>query len=151
TLPMHVRLGSYDTTAPAVTVTAANPFGTTPTLAGNATFTNDLLPFRLLDSHNTVGLLNRFQTWANGFRGSAIFTTPIPFTQGRTLGDVFGFGTALANRLTGALSYDATPTFLSAQQLADQLDVLFELPGGRVRASYNPATKDVGFRVDFTE
>jgi hypothetical protein len=155
TLPVYGRLNGYDfaTAGPRVNLHTGDLFTIPPTV--QLVNFDRLLPFSNMDPHTFLATLGHLGTWLGQFRGSAaLSTTPIPFTRGRTIGDVFkldeAFTQELLNRLTGSDGGHDVPTFMTAQELASQLAERLGLDPQFVNAQYYPATNELTYHVRFT-
>jgi Ca2+-binding RTX toxin-like protein/streptogramin lyase len=151
TLPVRATLGNYTVSGnPALTVSAADIFsGAAPTISANADF-NPLRGFKDLTPQSIFGLLKELGGWVSDFRGASVFTTAIPFAQGKTLGDLLNFGQAFVDKLTGPLeSSPGVFSFSSAQDLASRLAAMLQLPASVISPNYDPATKELTYHVRF--
>jgi hypothetical protein len=154
-LIIDASLGGYDfaTTSPRITASSTNLF-TVPPVVQVQNF-DHLIDFSYVDPHAVLGTLGQLGTWFAQFRTSAAFQTPIPFTQGKTIGDVFKLDELFSEQFlqkftTTNDSGDVVPTFATAQDLADQLATQLGLDPQFVHAQYDPNRRELTYHVKFS-
>jgi intracellular sulfur oxidation DsrE/DsrF family protein len=90
--------------------------------SANASLSDELYNFGNLTPQQLLNLLGSIGDWANTFRSSAIFNTPIPFTSGATVGDALDFATVIGSKLVSNLQ---TPTVLLTASKAPDFAAAF--------------------------
>ena len=122
TASLKVAHGTYDFTMggqPEVTIVDNNLFTTPPSIS--YTHFDTLLSFQNLSAASLLLALDQLSAYLAEFANSPAFNTPIPFTQGTTLGSLVNVAFAYANQLSGLTAPSGAPAFSSVQQL-EQVD-----------------------------
>ncbi len=123
TASLQTSRGTYDFTAggqPELTIVNSDLFSGTPPTITETNFST-LLSLQNLSAASLLLALDQFSSYLGSFTNSAVFTTPIPFTQGTTLGSLVNLGAAYANQLIGLTAAQGDPAFDSLQNL-EQVD-----------------------------
>src|SRR5262249_18181989 len=113
--------------------------------------------------------LNQLGTWFGQFSGTSVFSTPIPFARGQTLGSVLNLGTAVLSKFglgtdpntvpadsplqqvrTFMGTQSLAPSFQTAQDLVSKLATALGVNASVINPQYDPASKDLTFHVHFT-
>jgi len=123
TLPVNGSFAGEEITGDIV-IADGNVFDRT---SANAALSDELYNFGNLTPNQLLNLLGSIGDWANSFRSSALFQTPIPFTSGATVGDVLDFATMISEKLVKNLQ---TPQVLLTAPAAP------DFTGGFTNASF---------------
>ncbi len=108
----------------------------------------DFLDFNNLTAQGVLAALEQLCAWLDQFGDTALFGTEIPFTDGRTIGDVLDLKQAFVARLTGPVqSQSGQPSYANAQELAEQLALSLGVDPSVVAANYDPATDELTFHL----
>ena len=104
----------------------------------------NLMNFASLRATDLAELLKGIVNALDRFRADPVFTRPVPFAQGKTLGDVFGFLDVAGSRL-GRLSFN------TVQELTVRLARDFGLSDSAFRPHYDAARQELTFRINLTQ
>ncbi|MEY3231156.1 MAG: Bifunctional hemolysin/adenylate cyclase precursor, partial [Planctomycetota bacterium] len=151
TLPISATIGGYSFPgAPSITLTA-NPFsGAAPTLTTNSAFA-EMANFKNLSPVQLLSMVDHIGTMLDNLAGTSVMSTPIPFTQGLTVGGALDFAQAFAARVTDALrDPGGVPIFDSVQTFATNLATVLGLPAGTIAPQYDPTENRFSYRLQFS-
>jgi hypothetical protein len=168
-LPLQASLGNFTPASTTLTISSGNLFnGAGPTITTDTNF-NALGDFSNLSASQLLSNLNQLGTWFNQFSGTSVFSTPIPFARGQTLGSVLNLGTAVLSKFglgtdpntvpadsplqqvrTFMGTQSLAPSFQTAQDLVSKLAMALGVNASVINPQYDPASKDLTFHVHFT-
>src|SRR5205085_1728417 len=133
---------------PTIRITDSDLFADPPPTFSAENF-EQFLNFSLLTPQSGIGLLDQLGSWLDQFRDTSVFQVKVPFT-GLTLGKLLDLRQAFLARVRPLLeSSPGTPSFNTAQELAEQLVGL--IGGDPTAVHYDPTTHLLTYRIQFTE
>ncbi|WP_428938046.1 hypothetical protein [Fontivita pretiosa] len=147
-LPFRVSLAGVKSEAePVLKISSSDLFGSAPQVT-TENF-DRLLDFRNISASNMLALLRQLAAGLGRISDSPVFDVPIPFTS-KSLGEAIDFAASATTKLTDPLvDSSGQPNFTSAQDLAVRLAVALGLDPSTINLRYDPATKDLTYRVSF--
>ncbi|MCX5671296.1 MAG: hypothetical protein NTU94_08280, partial [Planctomycetota bacterium] len=141
-LPLQASLGGWSTPVgpgqPKIAISDTNLFDGPGSSFSFNPVVDLALPsvegFGQVSSASMVGLFGQLGSWLGNFQASSILSTPIPFTSGKTLGNILGLDATLIDNVISHLESEPNkPAFASAQALATLL------PGIITGTQFDPA------------
>ena len=121
-LPIRASIGDWSTddiagSPPAILITDTDLFDSTSPDVDFA-LPESLSAFTRLTPAAVVGVLKEYADWLSDFQASSVLGTPMPFADGRTLGQVLGLDTTFLDEIiTNLETQPNTPGFSTAQEL----------------------------------
>ena len=123
-------------------------------------FSADFLPvldFLNIGPEVIVGLLQNVADWFVRNGDSDFLDVPLPFADDLSLNELIGIGESITDELTKPLQVEVEgnteflePIFSSIQEFAEDLSNLLGNTIGDLNMNYDPLTKELTFRVDYT-
>jgi len=148
-LPVASSLGAFDFTAhaaPRILIQDDDIFSAPPPQLAFQDF-DELLDFKNLRPDQILALLKQFSGFLDQFRATPLFQNPIPFTGGKTLGDLLDLKDAFLGEITPLVERpDGSPAFSNVQDLVKNF--VSRLGGNPDLVGYDPQTKELTFRIE---